>query len=51
MSENAGVVRRVYAARAAGDFDEVARLFADDVVWHEPMRPGAKAMAGMPSWL
>jgi len=36
MTENADVVRRLYAARAAGDFEEVAELLADDIVWHEP---------------
>jgi uncharacterized protein len=36
MTENADVVRRLYAARAAGDFATVAELLADDVVWHEP---------------
>ncbi|HEX2111527.1 MAG TPA: nuclear transport factor 2 family protein [Gaiellaceae bacterium] len=36
MTANADVVRRRYAARAAGDFDGVARLLADDVAWHEP---------------
>ena len=33
---NAEVVRRLYAARAVGDFDAVARLLAGDIVWHEP---------------
>ena len=33
---NADVVRRLYAARAAGDFAAVAALLADDIVWHEP---------------
>jgi uncharacterized protein len=36
MSDHAEVVRRLYAARAGDDFDEVARLLADDIVWHEP---------------
>ena len=38
MHENGDIVRRLYAARAAGDFEEVGRLLADDVVWHEPGR-------------
>jgi ketosteroid isomerase-like protein len=33
---NADVVRGLYAARASGDFEAVARLLADDIVWHEP---------------
>ena len=33
---NSAVVRRLYTARAAGDFDEVARLLSDDIIWHEP---------------
>jgi uncharacterized protein len=36
VTGNAEIVRRLYAARAGGDFDEVARLLADDIVWHEP---------------
>ena len=30
------VVRRVYAARATGDIDQLERCFAHDAVWHEP---------------
>jgi uncharacterized protein len=30
------IVRRLYAARAAGNLDDVGELLADDVTWHEP---------------
>jgi ketosteroid isomerase-like protein len=30
------VIRRLYAARAAGDVQAVGALLAEDVVWHEP---------------
>lgn len=30
------VVRRAYAALAAGDMDEMEECFARDAVWHEP---------------
>jgi ketosteroid isomerase-like protein len=33
------VVRRFYAARAAGDRDTVRELVADDVAWHDPYPP------------
>jgi uncharacterized protein len=36
MKDNASIVRGLYAARAAGDWPAVARLLAEDVVWHEP---------------
>ena len=36
MNENANIVRHVYSARAAGDFTALARLLAEDIVWHEP---------------
>lgn len=36
MNDNASIVRRLYAARAAGDVAAAARLLADDVLWHEP---------------
>lgn len=38
MNENANIVRRLYHARAAGDFAALAGLLAEDVVWHEPGR-------------
>lgn len=36
MDANADIVRRLYAARAAGSCEEVAEFFADDIIWHEP---------------
>jgi len=36
MHPNGKIVRRFYAARAQGDRDEVARILAPDVRWHEP---------------
>ena len=30
------VIRRVYAALATGDMDELEQCFARDAVWHEP---------------
>jgi uncharacterized protein len=32
------VIRRLYAARAAGDLRAVGALLAGDIVWHEPGR-------------
>ena len=36
MNDNADIVRGLYAARAAANLDEVTRLLAEDIVWHEP---------------
>jgi ketosteroid isomerase-like protein len=35
-AEDAGVVRRLYDARAANDLDSAQALIATDVIWHEP---------------
>jgi uncharacterized protein len=36
---NSALVRRLYAARAADDRDEVRAILADDVRWHDPYPP------------
>jgi ketosteroid isomerase-like protein len=41
---DADVVRRAYAALAAGDLDTLESVFARDAVW---VQPGASAIAGM----
>lgn len=36
MSKNAAIVQSYFSALAKGDFDTVASLFSDDVIWHQP---------------
>jgi ketosteroid isomerase-like protein len=50
---NCELVRRLYAARARDDRDEVRAILADDVRWHDPYPPphggdlvGAEAVIG-----
>ncbi|MDW9379530.1 nuclear transport factor 2 family protein [Chryseobacterium sp. JV558] len=36
MSKNIEIVQSYFNAVARGDFETVDRLFADDIVWHQP---------------